>query len=179
MGFAGETFEQLVSSRLSALYAGARFLAAGSEGAAEELLADGLVKASSRFGTWAWDPAGLERALVEEAVAGWRGALPGWKDTQPAPLPDALANQLPPAVDVAAMLESAPIDSFYRAAVALPPRARAAIWLVVLERWTYDDVAKLLKVDREELLHLLSWRQVLLDSVLADTRMGRALKRSR
>jgi hypothetical protein len=69
--------------------------------------------------------------------------------------------------------------SFYRAARALPARARAAIWLVTLERWSYDDTAAALGGDREQLVALLAWRDVLLEEMLKASREPRSLSGTR
>jgi len=159
----GETFEEVVCRRLSALYAATRFLSAGRDALAQELLADALVQAFSRYGTWAWDAAGLERAIVDEALHRWRMGLPpaGGGPEESAPKP-ASPRPLPAPMEMEGMLSESDARRLYLAARHIPVRGRIAIWLVSLEGWTYQDAAEALGVGREELMDLLSWRETML-----------------
>ena len=52
------------------------------------------------------------------------------------------------------------------AAAAVPWPARAALWLVLLRRWSYADAAGLMEVDREMLKTLLRYRDTLMGAIL-------------
>lgn len=169
-----ETFEELVSRRLPGLYAAARFLAAGEDRVAEDLLADALAAAYSRHGTWAWDRTGLECALVDEVLHRWRmGIPPAGRGETVDPKSRRDPPWLPPADLANEVLADVDLTRFNRSARHLPVRARLAIWLVSLERWRYDAAADALGVEREELLDLLAWRDALLAEALATSRHPR------
>ena len=164
-----ETFEELVTRHLPSLYAGARFLVGGAEGAAEELLLDAVATARSKYGTWAWDPCGLERALGEEMLERRRlGRAPeGDRDPRESPRGNGRGRR-PALAAVERRLEAVEPQSFYRASRVLPAHARAAIWLVTMERWSYDDTAAALGADREQVMALLAWRDVLIRELLGE-----------
>lgn len=169
-----ETFEEIVGRRLPGLYAAARFVAAGDDQVAEELLSDALATAFSRHGTWEWDPTGLECALVDEVLRRWRlGIPPAGKRTPGTPRGGRNGPRIPPPSVANDVLAGVDITHFNRSARSLPLRARVAIWLVSLERWRYDEAAKALGVERDELLELLAWRDTLLAESLAGPQHAR------
>ena len=58
------------------------------------------------------------------------------------------------------------------AAQVLPAQPRAALWLVYLRRWSYDDAASALGVDRSTLKELLLNRDLLLQEIVGPTQRG-------
>ena len=57
-------------------------------------------------------------------------------------------------------------EALLKAAANLPPLARAAIWLVVFRRWSYDEASSVLETGADGLKDLLRFRQVLLTAVV-------------
>ena len=57
-------------------------------------------------------------------------------------------------------------QALFMAAERVPPRARAALWLVIFRRWTYDDASRALDTDPGSLKDLLSYRHVLLTALM-------------
>jgi len=60
------------------------------------------------------------------------------------------------------------VDPFalYKAARRVPPRARAALWLVLLRRWKYLEASRVIETDLDDLKDLLGYRHLLLTAVL-------------
>lgn len=157
-------FEELAARELDGLYAGALFLTAGDAGAAERLLTSTLVDAASvYFGPMAArDPCRwLDGRLITEFLA----TQPRLADGLRAPAP--LLASTPPAPR--GWLPHMDTPAFCRLAEALPPVARAAVWLVALRRWHYDDAATMVGVTRDELVELLRYRDVLLAALVTPT----------
>ena len=151
------TFEELAGPELNNLYRGALFLTAGDEIAAEELLVDTLTGAFVR-GTPSSDassPAWLEGELASTFVA-----ANGAQEVHP-PRPIQRRPQ-----SVLAAFDDVGASALLAAAGAVPPRPRAALWLVMLQRWEYADAADALGVDRGELVMLLRHRDTLVAGVL-------------
>ncbi len=152
-----QTFEELAGKEVDGLFQGALFLQAGDEVAAEDLLLWTLTKAFHVFretGGGESPDQWLEGRLVHEFL----GLLPK---------SDAAAQAL------AAELESPPqhvgtVDpgALHEAAGRVPARARAALWLVVLRRWTYEEASAALHTNTEELEDLLRFRHTLMSAVL-------------
>lgn len=151
-----ETFEELAGREVDGLFQGALFLRAGDERAAEDLLLWTLTRAFHAFreqGGGERPDRWLEGRLVHEFLALPRS--PGGARAAPAE-PTNRAGEVAP-VDP---------DALYRAAAEVPPRARAALWLVVLRRWTYEAAAGSLRTSIGELKDLLRYRHTLMSAVL-------------
>lgn len=155
------TFEELVSREIDTLYQGAVFLEAGDEDAAEELVMITLTRAFRihRRSVPGGDPTRwLEGRLALEFRA---RAVPGRGeavDAEPQPVPvDAVAN---------APFQEASVAALCRGAGRMPPPARVAVWLVLFQRWSYEEAARLLGLDREELTDLLRYRHILVAEAL-------------
>jgi DNA-directed RNA polymerase specialized sigma24 family protein len=159
------TFEELASRELDRLWQGALFLSAGDEAAAELLLEAALsqVIASGSFRSRQppveaghWLEGELARAFLDTTVApqdGEGGSAPRRKRaTSPTPRTPGM-----PAGPEAALVA---------AAGRLPARARAALWLVALRRWTYQEAARVLGLDGATLRACLDYRSVLVAAVL-------------
>ena len=148
-----QTFEELVGRELDGLYQGALFLCAGDRRGAEELLVDTLTA-----------------AFAEHAAAGELGDAEGWLDARLTRSYLSRAGQGVPSRRRRAAARPAPVPSafddmgaaeLFTAAGALPPEPRAALWLVLFKRWSYDAAAQALTVDRDSLVELLRYRDAL------------------
>ncbi len=152
-----QTFEELAGQEVDGLFQGALFLQAGDEAAAEDLLLWTLTKAFHVFretGGGESPDQWLEGRLIHEFLA------------------------LLPMSDVAAQARAAELESplqyvgsvdpgaLHEAAGQVPTRARAALWLVVLRRWTYEEASAALHTTTEELKDLLRFRHTLMSAVL-------------
>ncbi len=153
----GLAFEEVLSRRLSSLFAFALFLAGDREDVAGELLTRAVGRAFEACLRGVEPVAALQVALVAEAVT-TRG-------------PSSSADRARP-VRVTALdrvrLGSVSPSRLRQAAARIPPEARAAIWLVVVERRTYADAARLLGTDESTLSSLLAWRDPLIRFALDD-----------
>jgi DNA-directed RNA polymerase specialized sigma24 family protein len=151
------TFEELASQELDALYQGALFLSGGRPEGAERLLVDAVTLA---FSEHTHDIADVERWLEARLVRSFvRHATEA-----PEPLPADTARRL--ALDPDAF-DSIGSQELFEAAGELPAWPRAALWLVMLRRWSYEDAATALGVDPAVIPILLSYRDVLLQSIIA------------
>ncbi len=152
-----QTFEELAGKEVDGLFQGALFLQAGDEVAAEDLLLWTLTKAFHVFretGGGESPDQWLEGRLIQEFLA----LLP--KNDAPAqarPAELKSPSQYVGSVDPGALHE---------AAGQVPALARAALWLVVLRRWTYREASAALHTDTEELKDLLRFRHTLMSAVL-------------
>ncbi len=152
-----QTFEELVGREVDGLFQGALFLQAGAEAAAEDLLLWTLTRAFHVFRdtgggerTRQW----LEGRLVHEFLV----LLPksdAAVQTHPGDL-------MSPSEHVGSVYPGA----LHAAAGQVPARARAALWLVVLRRWTYEEASLALHTTTEELKDLLRFRHTLMSAVL-------------
>ena len=57
-------------------------------------------------------------------------------------------------------------EALFGAAANMPPLARAAIWLVLFRRWSYDAAASVLETGVDGLKGLLRYRHVLLTALV-------------
>ncbi len=66
------------------------------------------------------------------------------------------------------LMQKVELDPFalHKAARRIPPRARAALWLVLLRRWKYSEASRVLETDLDDLKDLLGYRHLLLTAVL-------------
>ncbi|MDT8340539.1 MAG: hypothetical protein RQ751_03420 [Longimicrobiales bacterium] len=148
--------EELVMDELDVLYQGALFLSGGSRRSAESLIDETAVAAyhAGVASAGELEPNPLERLLIRRFVA----------------VSDGSGGDAAPAVKDARRGESVgPIsaEGLYRAAGAVPPLARAALWLVLIRRWSYEAAAALLGVDVEGLKRLLAYRDAFMSAVMS------------
>jgi DNA-directed RNA polymerase specialized sigma24 family protein len=130
------TFEELVGRDLDSLYRGALFLAGGQETDAEDLLSSTLREAFH-----AYRSAGVSSAEAENWLEG------------------RLVMRALVELDGLSLQGTAPKRALYRGAAEIPLRARVALWLVLMRRWSYAATAERLQVDRDGLRELLSYRE--------------------
>jgi len=145
--------EELVIEELDTLYRGALFLSAGDRRRADALLHDtatAAYRAGARQGRLV-GPQPLERMMI------------GCFREQ-----SASSGIIPPTGERTA----APSGWDGR----LTPDARAALWLVAIRRWSYGDVAMLLRVDQEGLEGLLAYRDAFMSEALRSSRIPNARK---
>lgn len=159
-----DVFEEVLGKHLSRLHAFALFVACDRRVDAETLLSRAVAGAFEHYLDGLEPAHALDRAMMNEALAS--------SEPRGTPRPD------PPAFTPAAMLLIGRIDSgsLRRAAARVPAAARVAIWLVVVERRSYAEVAKLLGLDRETLCALLEWRDTMIGELLGE--VGRGAPRS-
>lgn len=152
-----ETFEELIAREIDPLWEAALFLSGGEPLAAEECLLAGVRSAfrdfhvEERAGEFArWVEGRLVRTFVERSTTLENPADPR------------------PAVRIAdggsAELTRARLNQL---AGELAPGPRAAIWLVVLKRWSYEDAEGTLGVDRDTLVDLLRRGRRLMSRLVA------------
>jgi DNA-directed RNA polymerase specialized sigma24 family protein len=156
------TFEELTGEGLDTLYQGALFLTGGHPEGAEHLLVEALTLAY-RQSRGAEDPVAvrwLEAKLVRAFLAGASGS-------------DTVAPQTSGAVGLdSSVLEEIGPEVMFLAAGTLPPMPRAALWLVLVQRWSYTDAADALDITTERLRDLLRYRDALLEALLRAPRRG-------
>ena len=155
-------FEEVASEELDALYQGALFLSGGDPGGAEQLLVDAMTLAFKEH-TQESDPGSVERWLEARLV---RTLLRQVTD-DPKPRPHASVPRV--ALDSGTFDGVGP-QALFEAAAAVPTWARAALWLVVLRRWSYQDAATVMGVDRDSIPGLLGYRDVLIKEMIASKR---------
>ena len=159
------SFEQCIDGELDGLYAGALFLTGGHPHSAQDLVVD-VVRSAAESDTAdraCTDPdASLDRRLVRTFLDPGPPAATGV-------VPDSGSAPVPPEVSPSAHEGSA---ALFRAAATIPLRARAALWLVLLQRWSYSDAAEELGIDRSHLTKLLGFRSVLVDATLDPAEPG-------
>lgn len=170
-----QTFEEFVGQHIDGLYHGALFLNAGEEPPAEDLVLWTLTGAFQEFRQMKEESASepwLEGKLVDVFLArtasgstaggsiGDGSADDGSTDALSG---EDLSADMPSTGDGSVEIDP---DALFRAAVHMPPLARAAVWLVVFCRWTYGEAANGLGADVDGLKDLLRYRQVLLKAVV-------------
>lgn len=153
-----QTFEEVATTEVDHLYRGALFLSGGDEDAAEALLLWTLTRAfhAYRSAQEVGDAARwLEGRLVGEFISASNAAGLDANEAWP-------GSQEPPTRRVGK------VDSRALAFAAgrVPFRARAALWLVVLRRWKYEDVARTLGVSGDDVKNLLKYRDALVGAAL-------------
>ena len=159
------TFEEVAGGELDALYQGALFLSGGNADGAERLLVESISlafrdqpDARDHAGTQRWLEARLVRSFLRTAEDG------------PQHLPEKTARRV--ALDPRTF-DSLGSDELFSSAATLPARPRAALWLVLLRRWSYADAASVMEVDEASMEGLLGYRDALLREMLSSTRQGR------
>ena len=131
------TFEERASAGLDALYQGALFLSGGHPDEAEELLV-----------------AAVSRAFRERQAGA--GAEPFERHLEGTLAVVALQAG---GRSVTGAHAREGVHPLHAAAATMPMRARAALWLVLLRRWSYADAALEIGVERDRLRDLLAWRE--------------------
>jgi DNA-directed RNA polymerase specialized sigma24 family protein len=135
------TFEELAGREIDGLFRGSLFLTGGREAAAEELLLWTVRRAFHAF----------RRGENHEDFERWLDAR--------------LAQEFLEVVGRLGTEEEQLESALYRATADMPPRARVALWLVLLRRWRYEETSALLGSTAEDLKELLSHRQALSDAI--------------
>jgi len=148
-------FEDELSRRLARMHAFALFMSGDRESEAEDM----VVRASTNALEAHFVGEAPDRALIAAMVRECIESL-GWPRD----------NRLPPAVSLSGLrtrhLKSLSPSCVRRAAAVIPTEARAAIWLVAVDRRTYGETARLLGVDEAAVSRLLEWRDVLIRQAL-------------
>ncbi len=153
-----QTFEEQVAGELDGLYQGALFLAGGNARGAESLLVEAVTRAS-RERAFEAEVTSLERWLEARLVRSFLSRLGGRPMDTPPPQPRAQQIE-------ASAFKGVGSRRFFEAAGVIPAWPRVALWLVLLRRWRYDDVAKELGVDRSVIVDLLRYRDVLMKEMI-------------
>jgi len=158
------TFEELAGNELDALYQGALFLSGGNADGAEYLLVETVTLAFKEHSTDT-DPDAVQRWLEVRLVRAFLRSL----REEPTQLADSTARRL--ALDPATF-ESLGSTELFSAASVLPAWPRAALWLVMLRRWSYDAAANAMDIDIESIQGLLGYRDVLIQEMMSSSRGG-------
>lgn len=146
-----KTFEETVTPKLDMMYRGALFLAAGRAHDAERLLLEAVRTAFRRHG----------ESLPESEADHWLEAQLAHSFLDSESLADVRSERSPGEVHG--------VDPVYPAASVLPPKARVAIWLVVVRRWKYEAAAETLQLPMEEFSGLLTHRKSFLAALRAES----------
>lgn len=145
--------EDLAARELDDLYQAALFLSAGHRDEAQDLVLETMTRAVDSFRGLAGDVDAsrwLHALLVRQFLRGSSSSASGRaRRTTPR---STIAVASPSAFDTP---EAA---ALCYAAGAVPPRARAALWLVALRRWRYGDAAEAMRTSIDELRELLLHR---------------------
>lgn len=156
----GDVFEEALSERLARLHAFALFIACDDARLAEDLLTRAVGHAFERYLKGTSPGHALDRSLIEEAAP--------WREKSVARASPTLES-----VSTSRLaIQDAEAGALRRAAAAMPPLARVAVRLVVVERRTYVETERLLGVNRDELVRLLSWRDRMILAVIGDRTSG-------
>ena len=154
-----KTFEQLATREIDGLYQGALFLTAGDVTKAEQLLIDTLGRSFHRFQASdtvedirRWLEGRLISTFVEHRV----------RTEEPAPRRSRSLGE----AGARAAFESLDGKGLHLAAATVPWGARAALWLVLLRRWSYADASAAMGVSAEVLGNLLEYRHTLMGAIL-------------
>ncbi|MEX2468071.1 MAG: hypothetical protein WD995_14260 [Gemmatimonadota bacterium] len=148
------TLEEQISAELDTLWQAALFLAGGRREEAEWLLEDTVSAASDDLVVTLQVADGtdkLERFMVRRFFQG------------------AVRMSLAPGTvthDDSAEAPEAEVAALLRDAGRVPDRPRAALWLIVIRRRSYDEGASILGIERDELRDLLEYREVLMADVI-------------
>ncbi|GEM_PF-2118027 len=138
-------FEELVATSLDDLYAGALYLEAGDRDAAADLLVRTLLLARGPF---AETNPGSPRDWLDERLVRTFLSRTSWRPSSSDAHRPTHLHALAEAAAAATHVEA---DQILDGFGALPPRVRSTMWLVVVRRWAYGDVARALEVDRSRI----------------------------
>lgn len=161
------------AKELDGLWQAATFLQCGDAEEAETLLVSAMASAARRHAANPPAPPSvplephLIRVFLDGVPSGPEEAVvrPGVSRSQTAVAP---GREIPPNRPAADVERQIPVAALHAAAAAIPPWARAAIWLVLIRRWSYDDTASLLGVDRDDLRELLRFQDVFAATALEE-----------
>lgn len=153
------TFEEIATPELDALYQGAMFLSGGEAAGAEYLVVEAVTLAFKEHATddrvedvQRWFEARLARSFLRAVHEGATEAPP-------------------PAVVIQGVAPTAFMDlgsqDLFLAAATIPAHPRAALWLVLLRRWSYADAARVIGVDESDMPDLLAWRDALMRELVS------------
>lgn len=159
-GSMNQTFEELAAQQIDGLYQGALFLKGGEDGPAGDLLLWTLTGAFHAFRDIqeGRDPA---RWLEGRMVQTFLSSLPAADASDGASV--ASRGTGPPPVTGTVGVDP---HALHEAAGRLPPRARAALWLVALRRWQYAEASAVMDTDLERLKDLLQYRHMLMTAII-------------
>lgn len=165
------TFEEHAAEALDELYQGALFLRGGCAAGAERLVVRALTHAFEQHSVVTRaEP--VDRWLTRTLALTYLKRDGGDGPLGPRPS-DSGSTALRTFDDVDP-------NRLHLAAAALPPMARALIWLVVFQRWCPRDAAGALAVEPARVERALSYRDTLVAALDADSApTRRALPRSR
>ena len=165
-----QTFEELAGQHIDSLYHGALFLNAGQEPPAEDLVLWTLTRASQEFRqieeggeSERWLEGRLVTVFLARRASGStdNGSTDAFSDadfsTDDVSAKDSSRYEVSVEIDPEALLG---------AAAKMPALARAAIWLVLFRRWSYDEASSVLDTGVDGLKDLLRYRNVLLTAVV-------------
>ena len=160
-----QTFEELAGQHIDSLYHGALFLNAGQEPPAEDLVLWTLTGASQEFrqievggASERWLEGRLVTVFLARRASGSTDAFSDADfSTDDVSAGDSSRYDVSVEIDPEALLG---------AAAKMPALARAAIWLVLFRRWSYDEASSVLGTGVDGLKDLLRYRQVLLTAVV-------------
>lgn len=153
-----QTFEELASGELDALYQGALFLSGGSAPGAERLLVDAVTLAFQEHAAET-DAESVQRWLEARLVRAYLRAVDG------AVTPQEVLRERP-AIGPEALRDLGAEELFSAAAI-LPPQSRAAVWLVLFRRWSYNDAAHALGIEPGAMPDLLRYRDALIGELMS------------
>lgn len=159
-----DTFEEVLSQRLAGMYGFALFVAGDEAHRAQALLVASVEEAFAHHLDGEDAATALDRAFLDQAM---RSPEPRTLVYPPSLVPSPGARRTMVALSPSALR---------RAASRLPIAARLAIWMVMVERRTYADTARLLEVDLDHLSRLLEWRDSMISIAVSGAR-GRGGKR--
>jgi DNA-directed RNA polymerase specialized sigma24 family protein len=160
-----QTFEEMAGPELDALYQGALFLSGGDAPGAEHLLIEAVTLAFKEHAADT-EPDEIERWLEVRLVRSFLRHM----HEEPTVLPAATLERIALAPGT---FDSMTPGKLFSAARDLPGWPRAALWLVLLRRWNYEDAAAAMDVDVAVLDVLLGYRDVLMQSMLGSSPRSR------
>ncbi len=165
-GHVHQTFEEFAGRQLDGLYHGALFLHGGEKPPAEDLVLWTLTGAIQEFRKIEGRTA-LEQWLEGKLVEVFLARAPSGEDFfGEAPSLEAASFEAPWSRGLSQGIVEIDHEALFRAGRLLPPLARAAIWLVVFRRWSYDEASSVLETNLDGLKDLLRYRGVLVTAVL-------------
>lgn len=160
----GRTFEELAAQEIDGLYQGALFLSGGNARGAEALLIEAVTLAYEEH-PYQQEIASVERWFEARLV---RAFL---KHVGEGPAPVSLEGQGRVAL-AEGTFEGLGAAKLFKAARSVPPWPRAALWLVLLRRWSYGEVAAAMRLQPEVVPELLRYRDVLMKEIIGPARRG-------